>query len=196
MEYFYLDIGPMVRRLRQNPTEFELRDKSICHRPSSIRFTLTGNGNDRIIARCNGIEFPISREQGAVLRTALATWTETYCRPSMDHGGSRRVIQGGRKLARQSVAKAQWRRLIGAMLALFDISARRRRKRGSRPNLCLISSLSEDTKLSAGAAACTKIEPGKPALSLLVSLAGDDVPSAGFPLRPNPSSTAAKTRNK
>ena len=105
-------------------------------------------------------------------------------------------MQGGRELARLFVAKAQWRRLIGAMFAWFDISARRRHKRGSRPNLRLISSISKDTTLPAGTAACTKIEPGKPGLNLMVSLGGDGVPSASFAVRLSPSSTIAKTCNK
>jgi hypothetical protein len=161
MEYFYLDIGPMIRRLRQNPTEFELRDKGIHHRPSSIRFILMGDGNDRIVARCNGIEFPISRDQSAILRAALAAWREVYCRPPIDPDTGRLVTQVGRELARLFGPKAQWRQLISVMFAWFDISAWQRHRRDARPKLRVISSLSEDTTLPAGAPPVPQSTRGK-----------------------------------
>ena len=152
MDYFYLDIGPMIRRLRQNPTEFELRHDCIHHRPSGHRLILIRDSKHHIVARCNGVEFPIIPEQSSILRAALANWEEVYWHPLIARKiAGRRITQISRELARLSEAKAQWRKIVRAIFAWFDISARQQQRRSSRPNLRVISSLSEDTELASGA---------------------------------------------
>jgi hypothetical protein len=81
MDYFYLDIGPMIRRLQQNPSEFEIRRNCIRHRPSRHRLVFDRGGRGRIAAQCNRVEFPVSRDQGVALRVAIENWQHHCSRP-------------------------------------------------------------------------------------------------------------------
>jgi hypothetical protein len=53
MEYFYLDASPMIRALRQSPSEFELRNKCLRHRPSHHWLAFDSKNTARLFARCN-----------------------------------------------------------------------------------------------------------------------------------------------
>jgi hypothetical protein len=82
MVYFYLDVGPMIRRLQQKPDEFAIRHNCVHHRPSRHRLILARDDMGRIVARCNRTEFPLGREQGIALRAAIENWQHLYpCLP-------------------------------------------------------------------------------------------------------------------
>jgi hypothetical protein len=150
MDYFYLDIGPMIRRLQQNPSEFELRYDRLCHRPSRHQLAVHRIGKGRVVARCNCVEFPIRREQGAALSVAIESWEECYWRPLVERkAAERRMTWINRELTRFFV-KAHWLLAIDAIFARLGISAWERQRRISKPRLRIVSSSPDDLKLPAG----------------------------------------------
>jgi len=161
MDYFYLDLGPMIRRLRQHPSEFYLRYDSVHHRMSGCRLTRIRNRTNRLVACCNGVEFPIVPDQSSILAAALANWEEVYWRPLVARKNSgRRLTSISSGLAVRCGPNTRWRQRIGAMCAWFSIRGWQQHRRVSRPNFHVISSLSGDTGPPAVARACTAIERG------------------------------------
>ena len=165
--YVYLDVGPIIRRLRQNPSEFEMRGAGVHHRPSWPRLTLMRNRNDRIVALCHRIEFPISREQSAVLKAALGTWEEIYWRPLIARKTAERritqicwrIAQICHELTRLFKRKTPSRQAFSAKFAWFGIGSRQWRRRGSRPHLRIVSSLPEETAASASLSPVFSVGP-------------------------------------
>jgi hypothetical protein len=140
MEY-YLNASPMIRALQQNPSEFELRYDCVRHRPSRHWLGFDPNGNARITARCNCAQFPISPEQSAELRTAVANWKETYWGPLMvREAAERRVAEINREFARHFAPKTRWRRGVEAVLAWFGC-------RAPEPHFHIDPTLPEDADL-------------------------------------------------
>ena len=101
MDYYFIDASPMIRALRQNPSEFEMRYNCVRHRPSRHWLGFDPNGTARLSAHCSCAEFPISAEQSAELRAAVANWKEIYWRPLMAReAAARRVAEINREFAR------------------------------------------------------------------------------------------------
>jgi hypothetical protein len=144
MEYFYLDVSPMIRALQQNPSEFEMRYNCVRHRPSRHWLGFDPNGNARLSAHCSCAEFPISSEQSAELRTAVANWQETYWRPLMvREAAERRVAEINREFARHFAPKTWWRRAVETALAWFGF-------RAPEPHFHIDPTLPEDADLHPG----------------------------------------------
>jgi hypothetical protein len=102
MEY-YLDAAPMIRSLSDNPSEFEMDHDGIRHRPSRHWLRFDVDGNAELMARCNCVELPISRQQSEELRVAVAAWQHTYWRPLMAReAAERRVAEINRAFAEHS----------------------------------------------------------------------------------------------
>lgn len=124
MDYYFIDASPMIRALRQNPSEFEMRYNCVRHRPSRHWLGFDPNGTARLSAHCSCAEFPISAEQSAELRAAVANWKEIYWRPLMAReAAARRVAEINREFARHFQPKTPWRRVVDAVLAWSGISA-------------------------------------------------------------------------
>lgn len=157
MDYFYLDIGPMIRRLQQNPSEFEMRYNRLCHRPSRHQLAVHHIGRGRVVARCNFAELPIRREQGAALSVAIASWEECYWRPLVERKAAERQLTWiNRKLPRFFV-KAHWPQAIDAIFSWLGISAWERPQRVSKPRLRIVSSSADDLKSRAGVPTAAKL---------------------------------------
>jgi hypothetical protein len=157
MDYFYLDIGPMIRRLQQNPSEFEVRCNRLRHRPSRHQLAVHRIGKGRIVARCSCIEFPIRREQGAALSVAIANWEEGYWRPLVERAAAeRRMTWINQKLARFFM-KARWLQAIDATFAWLGISPREQPQRVSKPRLRIVASSPDDLKSRAGLPAAARL---------------------------------------
>jgi len=155
MDYFYLDIGPMIRLLRQNPGEFELRHDRVHHRPSRLQLALRRNDDGRIVARCNSVEFPINHEQGVALRAAIENWEECYWRPQTARKApgrhvTRHLTLINRRFGSYFALNAKWHRTIAAVVAWFGNSARARNRWDTKPHLRLVSSLPDDVLLRTG----------------------------------------------
>jgi hypothetical protein len=145
MDVFYLDAGPMIRALSEDPEAFEIRRNCLRHRPSRHWLIFDANGNARIFARCSCAELPISREQSKQLREAFAVWEETYWRPLVAReAAQRRVAEINREFARHFGPKTWWQRAVDTGLAWFGI-------RASEPHFHIDPSLPEDAELRADA---------------------------------------------
>jgi hypothetical protein len=124
MQEPHLDAGPMIRALRDSPGDFERRYNCIRHLASRHWLGFDANGNARILACCSRAELPISSDQSAELRAAVAQWEETYWRPLVaGHAATRRVAEINREFARHFGARSRWRRAVDAVLRRFGIGA-------------------------------------------------------------------------
>jgi hypothetical protein len=145
MDDLYLDAGPMIRALNDDPEAFESRCNCLHHRPSRHWLSFDAKGNARIFARCSCAELPFSPEQSAELRTAVSNWKETYWRPLIAReAAGRRVAEINREFARHFGPKTRWRRALDAVAAWFGI-------RASEPHFHIDPSLPEDAELHAAA---------------------------------------------
>jgi hypothetical protein len=145
MNNLYLDAGPMIRALREDPSDFERRHNCVRHRPSRHWLAFDTDGNARIFARCSCTELPINREQSVELRAAVAKWEETHWRPlRAREAAARRVAEINREFARHFGPKSWWRRAIEAVLIRFSTDA-------TEPRFHIDPSLPEDRELSAAA---------------------------------------------
>jgi hypothetical protein len=152
MNYFYLDVGPMILALRQKPSEFEIRYDRLRHRPSRHLLAFHRNVGGRIVARCNCTEFPIRPEQAAALSAAISNWERSYWRPLMAReAAERRMTWINLISARDFGVTALWHQAIAAIRAWFGIGVRVRRRRISKPHLRVLSSLPDDPNSDAGA---------------------------------------------
>jgi hypothetical protein len=144
MDVFYLDAGPMIRALSENPEAFEIRRNCLRHRPSRHWLIFDANGNAHIFARCSCAELPISREQSKQLREVFTVWEETYWRPLMAREtAERRVAEINREFARHFGPKTRWQRAVDAVLEWFGV-------RALQPRFHIDPSLPEDAELHAG----------------------------------------------
>jgi len=98
----YLDIGPVLIALREQPTEFELRGAKLRHVPSRHQFGFTGKGRAVISrTRCDCAQLTISSRQSAALRAAIDDWAAVYWQPLQAHRAEvRRVARINRDFAR------------------------------------------------------------------------------------------------
>lgn len=145
MDDLYLDAGPMIRALNEDPEAFETRGNCLHHRPSRHWLSFDAKGNARIFARCSCAELSISPEQSAELRTAVANWKETYWRQQIARAAAaRRVAEINREFARHFGPKTRWRRALDAVAAWFGV-------RASEPHFHIDPSLPEDAELHAAA---------------------------------------------
>jgi hypothetical protein len=143
MEFFYLDIGAMIRRLQQHPDEFEITPNCIRHRPSRHRLSFQRDGNGRIVARCNSSALPVSREQGMALRVAISNWEGFSRQPSIAaRRPSARADCVKSATIRYFMVEIRWRQAIKAVRPWFTINLLRRRH-VSRPDLRIVSSRPE-----------------------------------------------------
>lgn len=142
MEYFYLDASPMIRALRQSPSEFELCYKHIRHKPSCHWLAFDPCGTAVLCGRCNAASFPITREQTAQLRSAVATWLETYWRPLMTRQTAARQVaenRAGRGIARHLRPKSRWRRAMAVALTWLEGGPSQPHDRVARSHLRVVS---------------------------------------------------------
>lgn len=144
MDDFYLDAGPMIRALSEDPEAFEIYRNCLRHRPSQHWLIFDAEGNGLIFARCSCAELPISREQSKQLREAFASWEDTYWRPLMAReAAERRVAEINREFARHFASKTHCRRTVDAVLAWFGV-------RGSERRIHVDPSLPEEAELRGG----------------------------------------------
>jgi hypothetical protein len=153
MTDFYLDAGPMIRALQEDPNDFERRHDCVCHLPSRHWLAFDADGNARIFARCSCSELPINRQQSLELRAAVAKWEETYWRPlRARQAAARRVAEINREFARHFGPKSWWRRAIDVFLIRFGTGA-------TEPRFHIDPSLPEDRELLAAALDGTRVNP-------------------------------------
>jgi hypothetical protein len=117
----YLDLSPMLRALRERPAEFEMRKSDLHHVPSGHRFAFDAQGNVRIYARCACSELTAWPDQNAEMRTAIASWEETYWRPLVAmKAAERRVAEINRAFAShfqpRSRLRKWWDNVVSAFL--------------------------------------------------------------------------------
>jgi hypothetical protein len=145
MEYFYLDIGRMIRRLQQKPDEFEIRNKCIQHRPTRHRLIFERDGKGRIVARCNRVDFPVSREQGVALRVAVENWEGLYSRPPIASDPIGRLLRWiNPALARYFGPGTKWRQAIDAAWAWVAVTVTTRSRPSPKPRLRIVSARADD----------------------------------------------------
>ena len=167
MESFYLDIGPMIRRLQQDPSEFEIRRNCIRHRPSRHRLIFERLASGRIAARCNCVEFPISREQGVALRVAIESWEERCSRSVSAADPVERLANCvNSALARCFGPGTRWRQALDAAWAWVVVTVAARSRPRSKPRLRIVSARPEDGGRAADASGETAIRSDQKAAAL------------------------------
>jgi hypothetical protein len=159
MEYFYLDIGRMIRRLQQRPDEFAIRNRCIQHRATRHRLIFERDGNGRVVARCNRVDFPVSREQGIALRVAVENWEGLHSRPPIARdpiGRATRWVNSA--LARYFGPGARWRQAIDAAWAWVAVTVGTRSRPSSKPSLRIVSARAEDAEFAIDTRRETRVE--------------------------------------
>lgn len=77
----FLDINPLIKSLRNRPSDFEWERDWLRHLPSDHRFKVDQDGNVWIDAQCDCAILRVRREQGKEFRNALEIWEAAYWRP-------------------------------------------------------------------------------------------------------------------
>jgi hypothetical protein len=149
MDYFYLDIGPMIRKLQQNPSEFEIRENRIRHRWSRHRLTFERDGKGQIVARCNRVDFSVNREQGVALRVAIGNWEDLYPRSAIPRDPVGRLTKWvNSALSRYFWPGNRWWQTIHTVLARVAAITVQRPRPVRRHHLRIVSSRTGDTGLA------------------------------------------------
>jgi hypothetical protein len=122
---YYLDASPMIRALYEEPEEFEIRRNCLRHRPSKHWLIFDDDGNARILARCDCMVLPVSREQSEELHEAAITWEASYWQPLITLAATeRRVAEINRKFAGHFRPR-RWRAVVDAVRSLLGLAPRR-----------------------------------------------------------------------
>jgi hypothetical protein len=125
---YYLDAGPMIRALSEDPGAFEIRRNCVRHRPSRHWLAFDIDGTARIFARCDCAILPVNREQSEQLQAAVAHWEESYWRPLLAQAAAeRRVAEINRGFAKHFGPPSKARQLRDAIRAIFGIGPRQSR---------------------------------------------------------------------
>jgi hypothetical protein len=114
----YLDATPLIRALRENPDEFDMRDGQIVHRASdhALVFDL---GSARLFAGCSCAELPISRAQSEEILLAATIWETTYWRPrAAVEAAKQHVAEINRMFAAHFRPRTPWRRAMDVVRRL------------------------------------------------------------------------------
>jgi hypothetical protein len=158
MDYFYLDIGPMIRRLQQDPREFEIRQNCIRHRRGRHRLAFERDGKGQIVVRCNRVDFAITREQSVALRVAIENWEALYPRSLIPRDPVGRLTSWvNSALARCIGPSTRWWETIYAVLArVAVITVPRRFRPVPRQRLRIVSSRTGDSSFPADAPGGTR----------------------------------------
>lgn len=123
---YYLDARPMIRALYEEPEEFEIRRNCLRHRPSKHWLIFDDEGNARILARCDCMVLPVSREQSEELHEAAVTWEASYWQPLLAHAAAeRRVAEINREFAGHFGPRRRWRAVIDAVRSFLGLAPRR-----------------------------------------------------------------------
>ena len=137
---YYLDARPMIRALYKEPEEFEIRRNCLRHRPSKHWLVFDDEGNARILARCDCMVLPVSREQGQELHEAAVTWEASYWQPLLARAAAeRRVAEINREFAGHFRPR-RWRAVIDAVRPLLGLAPR-------QSAICVDPSLPEEAEL-------------------------------------------------
>lgn len=122
----YLDARPMIRALYEEPSAFEMRRNCLRHRPSRHWLVFDSDGNARILARCDCMVLPVSREQSEQLHEAAAIWEQSYWQPLLAHAAAeRRVAEINREFADHfRPRRRKWRAVLEALRSLFGLVSR------------------------------------------------------------------------
>lgn len=122
---YYLDARPMIRALYEEPEEFEIRRNCLRHRPSKHWLIFDDDGNARILARCDCMVLPVSREQSEDLHEAAVTWETSYWQPLLARAATeRRVAEINREFNRHFQPR-RCRAVIDALRSLLGLTPRR-----------------------------------------------------------------------
>jgi len=114
----FLDLTPMIRAIRERPSEFDMRGGDLHHLPSRhlVRFDLQGDA--RIYARCECSQLAVRREQSLEMQEAFQIWTETYWKPlQARQAAERRVAEINRQFAAHFRPPGRWWRLLASLRA-------------------------------------------------------------------------------
>jgi hypothetical protein len=118
----YLDLSPMIRALRESPTEFEMEGNFVRHRPSRHVLKFDVHGNAQLVARCNCSQLPIRQQQSNELRAAVAVWMDVYWRPLMTRqAAKRRVVEINQAFAEYFRPRGKFRRAFEAVLSFLGL---------------------------------------------------------------------------
>jgi hypothetical protein len=138
----YLNAGPMIRALSDDPSSFEMRRNCVFHRPSRHLLTFDPDGNAHILARCDCAELPVTRNQSERLLAAVNDWQENYWRPLLAReAAERRVAEINREFASHFAPRRRWRRAVDRVLAAFGLAR-------TQPQFRIDPGLPEDADLA------------------------------------------------
>jgi len=123
---YYLDARPMIRALYEEPEQFEIRRNCLRHRPSKHWLVFDDEGNARILARCDCMVLPVSRDQGEELHEAAIAWEASYWQPLLARAAAeRRVTEINREFAGHFRPRRRWRAVIDAVRSLLGLAPQR-----------------------------------------------------------------------
>jgi hypothetical protein len=157
MEYFYLDIGPMIRRLQQKPEEFEIRNKCIHHRPTRHRLVFERDGKGRFVAHCNRVDFPISREQGVALRVVIENWEDLCSHALTARDPIARLMRWANSVLPQYCGSStRWRQALNAAWTWVAVAVGRPSRASPKPRLRIVAAQAGDPEFPAGTSGETR----------------------------------------
>jgi hypothetical protein len=118
----YLDATPLIRALRENPDEFDMRNGQIVHRASCHALVFDLDGSARLFAGCSCAELPISQAQSEEILVAATVWETTYWRPlAALEAAKRHVAEINRAFAAHFRPRTPWRKAMDAIRRLVGL---------------------------------------------------------------------------
>jgi hypothetical protein len=93
---------------------------------ANIGWCSTRDGSARVLARCDCMVLPVSRDQSEELHEAALTWEEAYWRPLLAHvAAERRVAEINREFAGHFARHRRWKSLVDTVRSLLGLDRRR-----------------------------------------------------------------------
>jgi hypothetical protein len=116
----YLDLSPMLRAMRERPSEFEMHGTYLRHIPSHHLLSFDIWGNARVHARCDCAMLDVSRAQSEEVRAALAGWKIVYWEPHLAQVEAERHAERINREFALHFRPGMWQRFV----AMFGRKAR------------------------------------------------------------------------